>query len=93
MIFATLKVAFSLDRAVILARGLIKRHADPVADSRDLGNEADIGDGASTSIRFGKNANTGGEGKACCDGQLLRSRSREKPINICIFALGALARK
>jgi hypothetical protein len=52
-ILATFKISLALDRSIVLARGLIERDSNPSANTRNLGNCTDVGDRASTSVRFG----------------------------------------
>lgn len=64
-IIATLKVSLALDRAIVFARGLVERNADPVANAGNLGYEANIGHRASSSIAFREEANAARECQTC----------------------------
>lgn len=77
-ILPALKIPLALYRPVVLARGLVKRHANPAADARNLGYEANIGYRASARVRLGKEAYTAGECQTCqeCQSDFVEAASQ-----------------
>jgi hypothetical protein len=57
-VVATFEVALALDCAIILACRLVERDADPDSDAWDLGDEANVRDGAATCVGLGEEAYT-----------------------------------
>jgi hypothetical protein len=57
-VVATLEVALALDCAIVFACRLVEHDANPGTSAWDLGNEANVGDGAATCVGFGKEAYT-----------------------------------
>jgi hypothetical protein len=64
-VVATLEVLLALDRAIVLARWLVQRDADPIAYTGNLRYKANIGDCASSSICLRKEAHAAREGQTC----------------------------
>jgi hypothetical protein len=57
-VVATFEVALALDCAIVFARGLVERDADPDADARNFGDETNVGYRAAACVGLGEEADT-----------------------------------